>query len=81
MWSSCEPSKPVLDFQETLKLEVTEKREAIPDTSAVLTKSDCCASLVADKNGKTDNESDTFRKGMFMKLLCLAPDNSFQEMN
>ncbi|KAI6681550.1 hypothetical protein NL676_035431 [Syzygium grande] len=63
MWSSCEPSKPVLDFQETLKLEVTEKREAIPDTSAVLTKSDCCASLVADKNGKTDNESDTFRKG------------------
>ncbi|KAF8034855.1 hypothetical protein BT93_C1010 [Corymbia citriodora subsp. variegata] len=62
MWSTCEPSKPVLDFQETLKLEVTEKREAIPDTSAFPTKSDCGASLVAEKNGKTDDESDTFRK-------------------
>lgn len=66
MRSTCEPSKPVLDFQETLKLEVTEKREAIPDTSAFLTKSGCCASSVADKNGKTDNESEAFREGMFM---------------
>ncbi|XP_048132984.1 uncharacterized protein LOC115754018 isoform X2 [Rhodamnia argentea] len=63
MWSICEPSKTALDFQETLKLEVTEKREAIPDTSAFLTKGDCCTSLVADKSGKTDDESGAFREG------------------
>lgn len=63
MWSTSEPSNPVVDFQETLKLEVTENREAIPDTSTFLTKSDCCASLVADKNGQTDDKIDAFRRG------------------